>query len=64
MANTYLDGPSSLLGHHHMLSHTPGEADDVSKVIEDLREVIRRPIGRFEAIPDDMSPQALLDSVR
>jgi hypothetical protein len=39
------------------------EADDVSKVIEDLREVIRRPIGRFEAIPDDMSPQEILDQV-
>ena len=36
-------------------------ADDVSKVIEDIREVVRRPIGRFEAIPDDMSPQAILD---
>lgn len=36
----------------------------MSKVIEDLREVIRRPVGRFEAIPDDLSPQALLDSVR
>ena len=39
------------------------ENDDVSKVIEDLREVIRRPIGRFEAIPDDMSPQEILDQV-
>jgi hypothetical protein len=37
------------------------DIDDVSKVIEDIREVVRRPIGRFEAIPDDMSPQAILD---
>ena len=37
--------------------------DDVSKVIEDIRETIRRPIGRFEAIPDDMSPQDILDQV-
>ena len=38
--------------------------DDVSKVIEDIREVVRRPIGRFEAIPDDMSPQEILDQVK
>jgi hypothetical protein len=36
---------------------------DVSKVIEDIREVVRRPIGRFEAIPDDMSAQEILDQV-
>jgi hypothetical protein len=40
------------------------EDDDVSKVIEDIREVVRRPIGRFEAIPDDMSPQEILDQVK
>ena len=40
------------------------ENDDVSKVIEDLRDVTRRPLGRFEAIPDDLSPQEILDQVR
>ena len=47
----------------HAANDDDDENDDVSKVIEDLREVIRRPIGRFEAIPDDMSPQEILDQV-
>ena len=38
--------------------------EDVSKVIEDIREVVRRPPGRFEAIPDDMTAQEILENAR
>ena len=34
---------------------------DVSRVIEDIREVVRRPPGRFEAIPDDLTAQEVAD---
>jgi len=34
---------------------------DVSKVIEDIREVVRRPPGRFEAIPDDLTAQEIAE---
>ena len=37
---------------------------DVAKVIEDIREVVRRPPGRFEAIPDDMTAQEILEHAR
>eukprot|EP00095_Tigriopus_kingsejongensis_P007659 snap_masked-scaffold116_size340332-processed-gene-2.16 protein:Tk07659 transcript:snap_masked-scaffold116_size340332-processed-gene-2.16-mRNA-1 annotation:"bromodomain-containing protein 7 isoform x3" len=37
---------------------------DVSKVIEDIREVVRRPLGRFEAIPDDLSSREILEQAR
>ncbi len=40
------------------------EEEDVSKVIEDIREVVRRPPGRFEAIPDDLTSQEILDQAR
>ena len=32
-----------------------------TQVIEDLREVVRRPPGRFEAIPDDMTAQEIAE---
>lgn len=38
--------------------------DDVSKVIEDIREVVRRPLGRFEAIPDDLTSREILEQAR
>ena len=34
---------------------------DVSRVIEDIRGVVRRPPGRFDAIPDDMNPGEILE---
>jgi len=34
---------------------------DVSKVIEDIREVVRRPPGRFEAIPDNLTAQEIAE---
>ena len=34
---------------------------DLSKVIEDIREVVRRPPGRFEAIPDDLTAQEIAE---
>ena len=37
---------------------------DVSKVIEDIREVVRRPPGRFEAIPDDMTSTEILEQAK
>ena len=30
----------------------------------DIREVVRRPPGRFEAIPDDMTAQEILEHAR
>ena len=41
-----------------------GDDTDVAKVIEDIREVVRRPPGRFEAIPDDMTAQEILEQAR
>ena len=45
-----------------------GDSDDddtdVAKVIQDIREVVRRPPGRFEAIPDDMTAQEILEHAR
>ena len=32
-----------------------------TQVIEDLREVVRRPPGRYEAIPDDMTAQEIAE---
>ncbi len=37
-----------------------GGIGDVSNLIEDIREVVRRPPGRFEAIPDDMTAAEIL----
>ena len=31
------------------------------KVIEDIREVVRRPPGRFEAIPDNLTAQEIAE---
>jgi hypothetical protein len=31
------------------------------QVIEDIREVVRRPPGRFEAIPDDLTAQEIAE---
>jgi len=41
-----------------------GDDTDVAKVIQDIREVVRRPPGRFEAIPDDMTAQEILEHAR
>ena len=30
-------------------------------MIEDIREVVRRPPGRFEAIPDDLTAQEIAE---
>ena len=38
--------------------------EDVSKVIEDIREVVKRPPGRFEAIPDDMTSAEILEQAK
>jgi bromodomain-containing protein 7/9 len=40
------------------------DSRDISKVIEDIREVVKRPLGRFEAIPDDLSPQEILEQAQ
>ena len=40
------------------------DAKDVSRVIEDIREVVRRPPGRFEAIPDDLTSQEILEQAK
>ena len=40
------------------------DVNDVSRVIEDIREVVKRPPGRFEAIPDDMSASELLEQAK
>ena len=37
---------------------------DVSKVIEDIREVVRRPPGKFEAVPDDMTSMEILEHAK
>ncbi len=37
---------------------------DVSRVIEDIREVVRRPPGRFEANPDDMTSAEILEQAK
>jgi len=40
------------------------DVNDVSRVIEDIREVVKRPPGRFEAIPDDMSAAEILEQAK
>ena len=40
------------------------DGDDVSRVIEDIRGVVRRPPGRFDAIPDDMSSGEIIEQAR
>merc|ERR1739844_503155 len=41
------------------------DVGDVSKVIEDIREhVVKRPPGRFEAIPDDLTANEILEQAR
>lgn len=37
---------------------------EVSMVIEEIRGTVKRPPGRFEAIPDDMSPDEILEQVK
>uniref|UniRef100_A0A0K2VBS0 Bromo domain-containing protein n=1 Tax=Lepeophtheirus salmonis TaxID=72036 RepID=A0A0K2VBS0_LEPSM len=34
--------------------------DDIQIAIQDIREKVKKPIGRFEAIPDDLSPEEIL----
>jgi len=41
------------------------DVGDVSKVIEDIREhVVKRPPGKFEAIPDDLTSTEILDQAK
>jgi len=41
------------------------DVGDVSKVIEDIREhIVKRPPGRFEAIPDDLTASEILEQAR
>ena len=40
------------------------DGDDVSRVIEDIRGVVRRPPGRFDAIPDDLSSGEIIEQAR
>merc|ERR1712141_659771 len=59
--------PSSVLAMENKENANEVDEDDVadvSKVIEDIREVIRRPPGRFEAIPDDMNATEILEQAR
>ena len=59
--------PSSVLAMENKENANEVDDDDVadvSKVIEDIREVIRRPPGRFEAIPDDMNATEILEQAR
>jgi len=37
---------------------------EVSMVIQEIRGCVKRPPGRFEAIPDDMSPEDILEQVK
>ena len=43
---------------------TVEDENDVSKVIQEIKGKVKRPPGRFEAIPDDLSPEEILDQVR
>ena len=40
------------------------DENDVSKVIEEIRGTVRRPPGRFEAIPDDLRPDEIAAQAR
>ena len=59
--------PSSVIAMENKENNTNDDDDDVadvSKVIEDIREVVRRPPGRFEAIPDDMPASEILEQAK
>ena len=43
---------------------TPEDEKDISKVIQQIRGSIRRPPGRFEAIPDNMTPEQIATQAR
>jgi len=43
---------------------TPEDEKDISKVIQQIRGSIRRPPGRFEAIPDNMTPEQIANQAR
>ena len=58
--------PSSVLESEQKSMNDDNDDDvgDVSKVIEDIREVVKRPPGRFEAVPDDLTAAEILDQAR
>jgi len=60
---------SSVLANEENNENDDEDADDdvgdVSKVIEDIREhVVKRPPGRFEAIPDDLTSIEILEQAK
>lgn len=59
---------SSVLANEENNANDDDEDDDVgdvSKVIEDIREhVVKRPPGKFEAVPDDLTSTEILEQAR
>lgn len=56
--------PTSVLENENANDDLDDDVGDVSKVIEDIREVVKRPPGRFEAIPDDMTAAEILEQAK
>jgi len=46
-----------------LVEFTVEDEREVSLMIEEVRGLVKRPPGRFEAIPDDMSPEEILEQV-
>ena len=59
-----IDATSVLESKENANDDLDDDAADVSKVIEDIREVVRRPPGRFEAVPDDMTSAEILEQAK
>ena len=55
---------TSILQQEKINEDNDDDVNDVSRVIEDIREVVKRPPGRFEAIPDDMTAAEILEQAK
>ena len=55
---------SSVGDQHNVSEDLDDDVGDVAKVIEDIREVVKRPPGRFEAVPDDMTSAEILEQAK
>lgn len=53
-----------IMGETNDSENEQDDEDDVCRVIEDIREVVKRPPGRFEAIPDDLTSQEILEQAK
>ena len=59
-----IDATSVMESKENVTDDLDDDVADVSKVIEDIREVVRRPPGRFEAVPDDMTSAEILEQAK